>query len=389
VGSAPRDRESVGDDLEVIDDDLDGVELVTDEEVPTARRPVPEAGDDELVEQEGPVAPQVEGRSQRRRRLLVLVIAAAVVAIAGVTVVVSRDDGDASNASRSAPDLGLGSTTIPQGEQPPVTTPGDASTTAPLLPEGSPSTPHVGELVASVTDFDSGDTYNLYADGRLIWRVGQPGIGERGFVEQRLTPQGIERVRSEFLAGLVDTPGSVEDCGMGACVRRDDGRFLVTGPESAAIAATRLVSYLRTLDESLPETGWANPRITSYVPARVAICLQTFVNDPDRVVSVPLDLSVVVPALPPRGAELLGGRAPIGGRPDTPFACFEVTLDEARTLADEFLGPAGRGSHLYSGIVISNPQLDAIQPHSREGIVAYIRFNALLPHPGSAAAFGG
>jgi hypothetical protein len=106
-------------------------------------------------------------------------------------------------------------------------------------------------------------------------------------------------------------------------------------------------------------------------------------------VPVPLDLSIAVPALPARGAELLGSRAPIGGRPNPQFTCFEVTLDEARTLADEFLGPAGGGSHLYSGIVISNPQLDAIQPDTPEGIVAYIRFNTLLPHPTSAAAFGG
>jgi hypothetical protein len=39
--------------------------------------------------------------------------------------------------------------------------------------------------------------------------------------------------------------------------------------------------------------------------------------------------------------------------------------------------------------VIRSPQFDAIQPDTPEGIVAYIRFNTLLPHAGSEAAFGG
>lgn len=378
MANGPRDRESVGDELELI-------EFVTDEGISTARRPEPEAGD-----KDGP---------PRRRHLLVLAIAAVVVAIAGVFVVVFREDGDGeagrgtrdtSNASRTAPDVVPGPTTIPPEERPPATTPGDASTTAPLLPEGAPSTPHIGELVASVTNFDGSAAYYLYADGRLIWWSEQAGVGG-GFVEQRLTPEGIERVRSEFLAAALfdpnSPPGNVADCEAVACVRGHDGRLL-TARETATESA-RLVSYLRTLDASLPETEWAAPRIRTYVPARIAVCLQTFVNVPDRVVPVPLDLSILVPAFPARAAELLGGRERIGGRPNPDPACFEVTLDEARTLADEFLSPAGGGSHQYSGLVIRSPLLDAIQPDTPEGIVAYIRFNTLLPHAASAAAFGG
>ncbi len=103
----------------------------------------------------------------------------------------------------------------------------------------------------------------------------------------------------------------------------------------------------------------------------------------------PLDLSILVPTFPARAAELLGGHEPIGTRPNPDPACFEMTLDEARTLADEFLSPAGGGSHQYSGIVIRNRQLAAIQTSATQGIVAYVRFNALLPHRESAAAFSG
>jgi hypothetical protein len=72
VAKRPRDPESVGNDLDVID-------LVTDERVSTGHRPEPEAGRD---------------RRPRRRRRLVLAIAAVVAVIVGVSVVESRDDGE-------------------------------------------------------------------------------------------------------------------------------------------------------------------------------------------------------------------------------------------------------------------------------------------------------
>ena len=64
MAKRPRDPESVGNDLEVID-------LVTDEQVSTGRRPEPEAGGD---------------RRPRRRRRLVLAIAAVVVVIVGAAL---------------------------------------------------------------------------------------------------------------------------------------------------------------------------------------------------------------------------------------------------------------------------------------------------------------
>jgi hypothetical protein len=379
----PGDDDSVGDDLEII-------EFVTEE--PTLR-PEPEAvGND---------------RRPRRRRHLVLALAAVVVAIVGVSVAVSRDDGDAeaepgnrgtTSASRTAPDVPP-PTVLPMEERPPPTSPGDATTTAPLLPEGAPSTPDVGELIASVADFASGGTdtaYYFYADGRLI-RSRTQADGGSSFVEQRLTPAGIERVRSEFLVAWGfdpnPPPGNISDCTYGICVRGNDGR-LRTAPESGRTAiqmtrATRLVTFIRALDESLPETEWVAPRIRTYIPARIAVCLQTFANVPDRAIGMPLDLSVLVPTFPARAAELLDGRAPIGGRPNPDPACFEMTLDEARTLADEFLSPAGGGSHLYSGIVVNNRQLAEIRTGRSEGIVAFVKFNTLLPHPESAGLYGG
>jgi hypothetical protein len=375
VAKGPGDGDSVGDDLEVI-------KLVPDERKSTARKPEPRDKD----------------RRLRRRRLLVLAIAAVVVAIAGVSVVVTRDDGDAeagpanrgtSSASRTAPDVVSTSTTIPREVRLPPTTAGDASTTAPLLPEGAPSTPPVGELVASIAhpSFEDG-VYLLYADGRLITWARQAGVGQAGvgggFVEQRLTPEGVERVRSEFIASGQfapnPPPGTVGDCSAGGvCVRGDDGRLhrvFLTGQVSAAEA--RLVSFLRTLDGSLPKTEWAAPRIRAYVASRFNVCVGTYADLPDRAIPVQIDLATVWPAFPTGAAELFGSREPIGGPPG-PAPCFEVTLDEARALADVFLSSTGGGTHAYSGIVIRNAELATIQSDVSEGIVAFIQFQPLLP----------
>jgi hypothetical protein len=369
----PGDDDSVGDDLEVI-------EFVTEEPID---RPEPDAGD--------------EDRPPRRRGLVVLALAAVVVAIVGVGVAVLRDDGDArpgptnprtSNASRAAPDAAPTSATIPPDERPPPTTPGDASTTAPLLPEGAPSTPHTGELVASVADQTTGGGYALYADGRLIWSSGRADASG-GMVEQRLTPEGVERVRAEVLAAGEFTanalPGNISECMSAICVRGDDGRLLgsVPGPVSpvtpASAAEARLVSYLSTLASSLPKTEWAAPRIKTYVPARFIVCIGTYANLPDRAIPVQIDLATVLSAFPTGAAELFASREAHGGSAPCLYS-YETTLEEARTLADVFLSPTGGGTHEYSGIVIRNEELAAIQSDRSEGIIAYVSFQPLLPN---------
>ena len=372
----PGDDDSVGDDLEII-------ELVTEEPI-HARKP--EAGDNH--------------RPPRRLRLLVLAIAAAVAAIAGVSVaVVSRDDGDAragpanpstSNASRTAPDAVPTSATIPPDERPPPTNPGDASTTAPLLPEGAPSTPHIGELVASVANEESfpGSGYYLYADGRLIWSSGQVDVSG-GLVEQRLTPEGVERVRAELLAAGQFTPIALADniveCQFAVCVRGDDGRILglFPGPVSPvtpqSTAEARVVSYLSTLASSLPKTEWVTPRIKTYVASRFSVCIGTYADLPNRAIPVQIDLATVLPAFPTEAAELFASREVRGGGPPCLYS-VETTLEEARALADIFLSPTGGGTHEYSGIVIRNDELATIPSDRSEGILAYVSFQPLLPH---------
>jgi len=385
VVKGSRDREPVGDDLEVI-------ELAADEGT-TPRR--------------GPSVKSMTRMGRRARRgLFLLAIAAAVVA--GAWVVVSLDEGDSqsepgrrgmSNSSSTVRSVVPGSTVIPLEDRPPVTSPGDGSTTAPLLPEGAPSTPHAGELVASVANPPDG-LYYLYADGRLIWSPRQAEVWG-GMVEQRLTREGVERVRSEFLAAGRFSPdppllGSDAECpGGGACVRGDDGRLLMLlGPGSPVSPAShvspapaRLVSYLRTLDSSLPKTEWATPRVRPYVASRFNVCLGTYANLPDRAIPVQIDLATVLPALPPAAEWLFGSREAHGdGVEGSCSHLFETTLEEARALADVFLSSTGGGTHEYSGIVIRNAELATIQSDVSEGIVVYVSFQPLLPNGTQAGA---
>jgi hypothetical protein len=197
-------------------------------------------------------------------------------------------------------------------------------------------------------------------------------------------------VRSSFLAsGLFDPaqPPSDAPCTEDAskvCVRGDDGRLL--SASGSAPETARLVSHLATLDTSLPTSEWADPLMRPYVASRIMVCLEQFVYVPDKAVQVPPDLPILLSLFPARAAELLG-RDRIN-RTDTPerATCFEMTLDEARTLEAEFFSPAGGGLHRYWGIVILiNRQFDAIEPDATAGNAARITFQALLPDGASGA----
>jgi hypothetical protein len=99
-----------------------------------------------------------------------------------------------------------------------------------LPPEGTPpSTPADGELVEADGSTPPGPWWsvNVYADGRVIWL--RSVTAEHGWLERRLTPEGLELVRS----------GGAE---------------------------------LWRLPASVPASGWEDPEAKSYVPSRYAVC---------------------------------------------------------------------------------------------------------------------
>lgn len=156
-----------------------------------------------------------------------------------------------------------------------------------LPPDGAvPSSPGTGKVVARCCPVFSRSVF-VYADGRVL--TSRPG----GFVEQRLTPEGIDLFRS----GAVDP-------------RR----------------------FLRPRGPSLPAGAWADPDARPYVPSRYAICYARISGgehlgyvDPSRVVSL----------LPARAQDLLRGKEQdLGdeGRLRSDRRCSVLTTEEARTL---------------------------------------------------------
>jgi hypothetical protein len=241
----------------------------------------------------------------------------------------------------------------------------------------TPSSPAVGELVAVVTRLHAGAWY-VYADGRLI--SVEDGHLASGWVEQRLTVEGVERVHAEVLAtGLFDadrSPGPVvaDQVPFPTLQVRDSGGRLLTarldrldrGPN---LEVDQLVRYFWALDSSLPEDMWLDRQGKSYVSSRYEFCVarmsKTSTHD-----ALP-DPSMALTLLPPGPAAMLAGR-PTAPQPWTggPTSCFEVTRDEAQSLADE-LGRTG-------AIAVTSP----------EPMIVSFSITPLLPH-GTPAAWGG
>jgi hypothetical protein len=243
------------------------------------------------------------------------------------------------------------------------------------LPFATPSGPQSGELVAewkgrSVTLAPHGPglplvrTY-VYADGRIIWdREGwipegasmrRARGGQRVFVQQRLTSEGVELLRSELTAtGLFDRsvtlvlPPDVH--GWGKAEVRNGGQLVRLlwhpaelrwsdgeTPTAEQVSALRRVDALLSNPASvLPSSAWADREIRAYVPAQYAACLMT---------SPPKDVSRLLSLLPARAEELLrdeswsesevdviegleGGRTKVLGR--SASYCAKVEPDEVR-----------------------------------------------------------
>jgi hypothetical protein len=245
-----------------------------------------------------------------------------------------------------------------------------------LPPEGAtPSAPESGELEIfySVTD-PAGKLGRsqawVYDDGRLIWLREKADIPERanpfstGFLEQRLTPKGVELLRSEIAStgefgdeaprppslppcpkgvspfdNECEPPASppapnepltvpfyttIEVAGLGRLVRVDGARDL-----------ERLEVRLSDPESWLPADAWADREIRAYVASKYAVCYGGW--PPDE----PMERSRVLALLPAAARDLLEKDAPLREgplfgspghfRPSHRF-CFDASTEEARAL---------------------------------------------------------
>jgi hypothetical protein len=172
-----------------------------------------------------------------------------------------------------------------------------------LPPEtAEPSAPEVGELVESYWVAGGGLPYRgmarLYADGRLIWNryysgpVG-PNSLTTGYLEQRLTPEGVELVKRETYLPMKDP-----------------------------------LQLLERFPLHFFEVRWPVP----YVPSGYGICFYAQDPRPGRAAyAVTTEPAELIEMLPASVSSLLAGReyvSPIDWDQD----CIVQTTDEARAL---------------------------------------------------------
>jgi hypothetical protein len=166
--------------------------------------------------------------------------------VAGITVFLSAvgffTRGGPIAGTRTSPADPGGSVTGPSAAGPSIVTVASDTARAGFIglpPLGArASTPKRGDLVMSDTDIHPWFSVNVYTDGRLIWaREGPLPEGanetETGWLEQRLTPEGVELLRS----GTVPL----------------EGQYAYPGSQ-------------------LPAGAWEDPVIRAYVPSRYAAC---------------------------------------------------------------------------------------------------------------------
>jgi hypothetical protein len=258
----------------------------------------------------------------------------------------------------------------PAPSQPSTSADPDGGSSIGLPPDGvDPSSPGRGQLVISYYGRPSFGVLQVlvYADGRVIWREeygpkGADGI-RTGFLERRLTPEGVELLRSEVIAsGLFDRdhdfdagrniPGGDEHGLIWGEIRVDDGDRSVSvrwggGESPTTLGEATALRWLNDLFSDpvsrLPVSAWDDPKATAYIPSRYAICYRQSLLG----AYPPLDPSEVLNLLPTAAEDLLAGRdqtyepSPYepsqGGRQEV---CSGVTTEEARLL-DEILNDAG------------------------------------------------
>ena len=230
-----------------------------------------------------------------------------------------------------------------------------------LPPVGAtPSAPNSGELV--IQYWVKGARAWVYADGRLI-RLREssdlPAAANRwssGLVEQRLTPEGVELLRSEIVAtglfGREQPPLGSNPPHRVIQVRLGDRLVRV----AVSFFERRLVERLEDPEAWLPASAWANSQIKAYVPSKYAILYGGLPKTIER--------SRIFSLLPGPAEDLLRANevAPQlgyifhGGRTTASFTYYvsDLTTEEARAFA-QALDDAGLEQFLPAGQLSIDP----------------------------------
>lgn len=344
-------------------------------------------------------------------------LAVALLAACAVLAVVAWSALDGGSGARSAgPVPGL-----PEDDGRGWASTGDSERDVRLPPAGAtPSMPEQGELLISL-DARPGTGFPgrfvpvhqvwVYADGRVIWRreggpYGTNGVAT-GLLEQRLTPEGVDLLRSELRStGLFDRDGyfqSEQGLSWGLIEARNGDRMVsvlwccpalyppvdiygLPGLDPAdptpqqARALIRLSEGLADLSSWFPASAWEGKELKAFVPSNYAICYRGSLAGGIGYAS--LEPASVLSALPAPAQELLRGNDKEYDVLSTPLLaksesaehapCSEVTIEDTRAL-EEILGDAGFERSSDPLAVKYRTQADSIDELT-------ISFEAILPH---------
>ena len=255
-----------------------------------------------------------------------------------------------------------------------------------LPPAGAtPSTPERGvlEMYYWLHGLDGSKNW-VYADGRLI-RLGPSranGRARRGFIEQRLTREGVKLLRSEVVSaggfGHAQPPPGSDSLPGGwppIQVRKGDQLASLTW----ASDLKRLEARLTDPESWLPASAWKQRKFRAYVPSRFSVCASAVVvsdlDKPRQGRFVQMAPARIVALLPAAAQNVLRGRDWNARGFPPGSGCFALTTNEARSLAKALDG-AGPATARKGGAINLNYKFDAPGP----GRQVWISVDPFLPH---------
>jgi len=319
-------------------------------------------------------------RKRRKQRIAAGVVGFAVFLAAIALVAVSPID-------RSVTPLG-------GGETQPTGSPEAEGIVGLPIPEATASAPEHGRLALYLEGGSPFIAVWVYDDGRLISgdMGGIPDVapteGATGFVEQHLTPAGVEFLRTQVIStglfeddlALVRGPG---DPGF-LTIRVRNGDRLVwltwavqenyrvpadaqpATPEQAS--ALEGISALLADPTSWPASAWENQDLETFVPSRYQVWLRLF---PDQGPGPTLPVGAREWALlPASAADVLR----LGTKVDP--ASYELTTDDTRALAQALIERGLEPFAIPREAVLRFALEDPYEP----GNSLFVYFGPVLPH---------
>jgi len=276
-----------------------------------------------------------------------------------------------------------------------------------LPPRGTkPSTPATGRIVLHFHGRAGGVPVVqvwVYADGRIIRRTfdGPAGVGaiRTGFIERRLTDEGVELLRSKVrTTGLVERDhvfrhwtfdfGSVRVWNGTRLVSVEWGAPPVSGKRATVPtdeqreAIARLIDWILDPASALPTRAWESREPRAYVPSKYAICY-TRARAPGNVLEYVDRPSRAVRVLPVAARDLLRGKTRAFSSSGFRILCSELTIEDARELY-LILSKFGYESDPFA---IGKTPFAAGPPAGPDNVVNNIRFRAPRPNPTLFIAF--